>query len=237
MSKSLNARCIRRWKVEFKGRCDSKYSPYWHKRDLRGYIREAALTTACCMVENLAYNNAMHDFFADVGERNGWSPEFSAWYIALAALVGEFSFDRNQIRREHAEWSQATFGNVGPAGPLKHLSIEALDAAAEPNDYSEWADMQFLLWDAQRRAGITDEQITQAMIEKLAVNKARQWPAPKDGEPRMHVRSEEESLYARRRRNRESNARARERETPTQRKIRLAKNRARMALRRKGGAK
>ncbi|WET99424.1 dATP/dGTP pyrophosphohydrolase domain-containing protein, partial [Klebsiella pneumoniae] len=27
----------------------------------------------------------------------------------------------------------------------------------------EWADMQFLLWDAQRRAGITDEQITQAM--------------------------------------------------------------------------
>ncbi|EPK7771126.1 hypothetical protein PVK22_13980 [Klebsiella oxytoca] len=42
MSKSLNARCIRRWKVEFKGRCDSKYSPYWRKRDLRGYIREAA---------------------------------------------------------------------------------------------------------------------------------------------------------------------------------------------------
>lgn len=157
--------------------------------------------------------------------------------IALAALVGEFSFDRNQIRREHAEWSQATFGNVGPAGPLKHLSIEALEAAAEPNDYSEWADMHFLLWDAQRRAGITDEQITQAMIEKLAVNKARQWPAPKDGEPRMHVRSEEESLYARRRRNRESNARARERKTPTQRKIRLAKNRARMALRRKGGVK
>ena len=32
--------------------------------------------------------------------------------------------------------------------------------------------MQFLLWDAQRRAGITDEQITQAMIDKLAVNKA-----------------------------------------------------------------
>ncbi|HHT2829235.1 hypothetical protein [Klebsiella aerogenes] len=80
MSKSLNARCIRRWKVEFKGRCDSKYSPYWHKRDLRGYIREAALTTAYCMVENLAYNNAMHDFFAHVGDRNCWSPELSAWY-------------------------------------------------------------------------------------------------------------------------------------------------------------
>lgn len=50
--------------------------------------------------------------------------------------------------------------------------------------------MQFLLWDAQRRAGITDEQITQAMIEKLAVNKQREWPEPKDGEPRSHIKAQ-----------------------------------------------
>lgn len=80
MSKSLNARCIRRWEVEFKGLCDSKVSPWWHKRDLRGYIRECALTTADCMVENLAYNNAMHDFFAENGDDSDWSPEFSVWY-------------------------------------------------------------------------------------------------------------------------------------------------------------
>ncbi|HHZ7428082.1 TPA: DUF550 domain-containing protein [Klebsiella pneumoniae] len=98
--------------------------------------------------------------------------------------------DREQVRREHAEWSQATFGNVGPVGPLKHLSKEALEAAAEPGDLSEWADMQFLLWDAQRRAGITDEQITQAMIDKLAVNKQREWPEPKDGEPRLHIKEQ-----------------------------------------------
>ena len=30
--------------------------------------------------------------------------------------------EREQIRREHAKWSDATFGNVGPVGPLKHLS-------------------------------------------------------------------------------------------------------------------
>lgn len=96
--------------------------------------------------------------------------------------------DREQVRSEHAEWSQATFGNVGPVGPLKHLSKEALEAADQPGDLSEWADMQFLLWDAQRRAGITDEQITQAMIEKLAVNKQHSWPEPKDGEPRLHIK-------------------------------------------------
>lgn len=95
--------------------------------------------------------------------------------------------ERDQVRIAHAEWLQATFGNVGPVGPLKHLSKEALEAAAEPGDLSEWADMQFLLWDAQRRAGITDEQITQAMINKLAVNKQREWPEPKNGEPRLHI--------------------------------------------------
>ncbi|ENL1639141.1 DUF550 domain-containing protein [Salmonella enterica] len=104
--------------------------------------------------------------------------------IALASL------EREQVRREHAEWSDATFGDVGPIGPLKHLSKEALEAAADPSDPLEWADMQFLLWDAQRRMGLSDEFITRAMIEKLAINKARQWPEPKDGEPRQHIKEQ-----------------------------------------------
>lgn len=107
------------------------------------------------------------------------------------------SVARMQVRHDHAEWSQATFGNVGPIGPLKHLSKEALEAAAEPDDLSEWADMQFLLWDAQRSAGISDEQITLAMVEKLAVNKLRQWPEPKDGEPRQHIKTSHQRVLER----------------------------------------
>lgn len=106
----------------------------------------------------------------------------------LAQETGASLQLRNLIRKRHAEWSDATFGNVGPIGPLKHLSKEALEAAAEPDDLSEWADMQFLLWDAQRRAGICDSEITAAMDEKLKVNMAREWPEPRDGEPRMHIK-------------------------------------------------
>ncbi|EAS2078067.1 DUF550 domain-containing protein [Salmonella enterica] len=95
---------------------------------------------------------------------------------------------RRLIRQRHAEWSDKTFGDVGPIGPLKHLSQESLEAAAIPSDLLEWADMQFLLWDAQRRAGISDAEITAAMEEKLKVNMARQWPEPKDGEPRPHIK-------------------------------------------------
>nr|WP_228266857.1 DUF550 domain-containing protein [Klebsiella quasipneumoniae] len=108
-------------------------------------------------------------------------------FCRAAILRAQSAQEREQIRQEHAEWSQSTFGNVGPIGPLKHLSKEALEAAEQHGDLSEWADMQFLLWDAQRRAGITDEQITHAMIEKLAVNKNREWPEPKDEEPRLHI--------------------------------------------------
>ncbi|HDY6676721.1 TPA: DUF550 domain-containing protein [Escherichia coli] len=102
--------------------------------------------------------------------------------IALASL------ERELIRHEHAKWSDSTFGCVAPIGPLKHLSKEALEAAAEPDDLSEWADMQFLLWDAQRRAGISDAEITAAMKDKLKINMERQWPEPKDGEPRLHIK-------------------------------------------------
>ena len=102
--------------------------------------------------------------------------------IALASL------ERELIRHEHAKWSDSTFGCVGPIGPLKHLSKEALEAAAKPDDLSEWADMQFLLWDAQRRAGISDAEITAAMENKLKINMERQWPEPKDGEPRLHIK-------------------------------------------------
>ncbi|EAQ9966123.1 DUF550 domain-containing protein [Salmonella enterica] len=102
--------------------------------------------------------------------------------IALASL------ERERVRHEHAKWSDSTFGCVGPIGPLKHLSKEALEAAAEPDDLSEWADMQFLLWDAQRRAGISDAEITAAMENKLKINMERQWPEQKDGEPRLHIK-------------------------------------------------
>lgn len=113
MSKSLNARCIRRWAVEFKGRCDSKYSPYWRKRDLRQYIRECALTTADCMVEQMAEDNARVDFQGSVG---GWSPEFSVWYDerreqyrkeALSYLNEDASNDEidEEIQNELEAWN------------------------------------------------------------------------------------------------------------------------------------
>jgi hypothetical protein len=48
--------------------------------------------------------------------------------------------------------------------------------------------MQFLLWDAQR-APVSQMSKSPRRWEKLKVNMARQWPEPKDGEPRLHIKS------------------------------------------------
>lgn len=77
MSKSLKARCIRRWEVEFSPVCDSKVSPHWRRHHLRGFIRSLALTTANCMVMRMAEDNAKADY---QGGKRDWSPEFSSWY-------------------------------------------------------------------------------------------------------------------------------------------------------------
>lgn len=106
-----------------------------------------------------------------------------------AAIVSPAKL-REKIRAEHAVWSQEAFGDVGPVGPLKHLAKEAMEAAEAPDDLSEWADLQFLLWDAMRRAGISEEELNAAMELKLSVNKARNWPEPKDGEPREHLKAD-----------------------------------------------
>ncbi|MDK1283930.1 dATP/dGTP pyrophosphohydrolase domain-containing protein, partial [Cronobacter sakazakii] len=62
--------------------------------------------------------------------------------------------ERDQVRANHAEWSKATFGSVGPIGPLKHLAKETLEAAAAPGHLYTWADRNSLLGDAQRVAWI-----------------------------------------------------------------------------------
>lgn len=90
-----------------------------------------------------------------------------------------------------AAWSQATFGKDserGPAGPLKHLAKEVKEALANPTDLMEYVDLQFLVFDALRRAGFTLEQLRHGCNVKLKINQARQWPKASSDEPVEHVR-------------------------------------------------
>jgi len=96
-----------------------------------------------------------------------------------------------------AEWSQATFGldsERGPIGPLKHLAKEVQECLSEPYNAEEKVDCQFLVIDAQRRAGVTYDEHMDACFVKLAINKIeRKWNKPgNDDEPIEHVRAPQE---------------------------------------------
>ncbi|MGY6704919.1 dATP/dGTP pyrophosphohydrolase domain-containing protein [Roseinatronobacter sp.] len=109
---------------------------------------------------------------------------------ALHALpvAGECaSPDVPALRAAHAAWSDAQFDDVSAVGPAKHLAKEALDVAAAPQDAIEHADCWMLLWDMQRRAGISDSALASAIEAKLAVNMERHWFEPKDGEVCEHA--------------------------------------------------
>ena len=94
--------------------------------------------------------------------------------------------------REHAAWSQETFGldsDRGPIGALKHLAKEAVEAQANINDRSEFADCLFLTFDAARRSGMTIDDLMDECFAKLEKNRKRVWAKPTNSdEPIEHVR-------------------------------------------------
>jgi hypothetical protein len=94
--------------------------------------------------------------------------------------------------KEHAVWSQETFGadhERGPIGALKHLAKEALEAQAKPHDIEEYADCLFLTFDAARRAGLSLNGLIDTAFVKLEKNRKRIWAKPTNSdEPIEHVR-------------------------------------------------
>lgn len=102
-----------------------------------------------------------------------------------------YSSDLHAFWGEHAAWSQATFGSDlerGPAGPLKHLAKETVEAAVQPYDVSEFADLVLLTFDSTRRAGFSYDQLVAAVWAKLAICKMRKWSKASADDPVEHVR-------------------------------------------------
>lgn len=110
--------------------------------------------------------------------------------LEYSALIVDLGKAIESLSREHAEWSQATFGSDakrGPIGPLRHLAKEAQEAAEKPGDIVEYADCLLLVLDASRRAGFKPMELLRATYAKLQVNKRRQWPTAPSDEPVEHI--------------------------------------------------
>lgn len=94
----------------------------------------------------------------------------------------------------HAKWSQEQFGsdeNVGPTGALYHLLEEVEEELIPaPDDITEYADAFLLLLDALRRAGYTFDDLLRASMDKIEVNKNREWAGPDENGVSRHIKEE-----------------------------------------------
>ncbi|CAH1616244.1 hypothetical protein UGKSKPNP1_00073 [Klebsiella phage UGKSKpnP1] len=167
--------------------CDTKAQAEMQQRVLGGEVVEYIRQPESFQVnwpEKMDVDAVLHEMRQMQNDPAAWKDLYLCGCDA-ESVRDPFRF----VRQAHAEWSDRQFGNVGPVGPLKHLAKEANEAAEAPDDISEFADIIMLVWDATRRAGITDEQLAVAVAEKLERNKRRQWGAVKDGEPCHHLKN------------------------------------------------
>lgn len=166
--------------------CDTKAQSEMQQRVLGGEVVEYIRQPESFQVnrpEKMDFDAVLHEMRQVQNDPAAWKD------LYLCGDAGSLRDPFLFVRQAHAEWSDRQFGNVGPVGPLKHLAKEANEAAEAPDDISEFADIIMLVWDATRRAGITDEQLAIAVAEKLERNKRRQWGIVKDGEPCHHLKN------------------------------------------------
>lgn len=143
-------------------------------------------------VDELSAAKAIRALAVELQERRKADSEPVAWglFDFSNGYLYNFCSSENRAEQYRNQVHQSSDSLTLEIKPLYASPQPAPDREKVRREHAEWADMQFLLWDAQRRAGITDEQITQALIEKLAVNKQREWPEPKEGEPRLHIKEQ-----------------------------------------------
>ena len=111
----------------------------------------------------------------------------TAHNLSDEAYTTPFSISANHLQRQQS-FSKETFGeNPRIAGVLDHIQKELKEAAANPDDISEWADIIILSFDGAMRAGHAPQEILDAVLAKQEVNENRTWPDWKTANPNKAI--------------------------------------------------
>lgn len=89
------------------------------------------------------------------------------------------------VLAEVVEWGAETFPVIEPAALAKHLAREAAELAADPESTEEMADVLILLAQIAHHQGAS---LTEAVREKLAILRTREWGEPDADGVIEHVR-------------------------------------------------
>lgn len=100
---------------------------------------------------------------------------------------------KHDLFKRITEFQDTTFPNSNAMSKLHHLSDEVIELMSaiqqdEPGERHEFADCFLLLIGAAAKRGMTLDDITACMEEKLAINLKRQWGAPDENGVVKHIK-------------------------------------------------
>ena len=90
-------------------------------------------------------------------------------------------------------WQNETFGKATPLSKLAHLSEEIIELEYDldhkaPDKRLEFADCFILLFGAAASDGMSYQDISDAIDEKMVINMGREWGTPKENGVVNHIR-------------------------------------------------
>ena len=95
------------------------------------------------------------------------------------------------IIQNQIDWSIPTFGEgKRTIGLIKHIQKELLEIEKNPDDLLEWIDVIILAMDGAHRLGYSPDEITQALVNKMRINKNRVYPKVSEDQPSEHIKDD-----------------------------------------------
>ena len=97
--------------------------------------------------------------------------------------------------KEIVTWQDKTFGEATPQSKLAHLDEELIELkeaieAGSADQYLEFADCFLLLFGAAAKAGMSYDDICEAIDSKMEINKKRKWGKPDKNGVVKHINHE-----------------------------------------------
>lgn len=94
-----------------------------------------------------------------------------------------------QIQDKIVEWADQALPNRTPQQAFLKLFEELGEVLSRPRDEMEWADVFIILVDLANFHGISGAMLNQAILDKMEVNRGRQW-----GENELGVMKHKQSI-------------------------------------------
>ena len=127
-----------------------------------------------------------------MADKKDFNPQMDAADVRLATLKTIYGkHDIRLLQMEVVHWADRQFPNRKWENTFNKLRDEEIQELFEnPKDPSEYADVFILLLDLANMAGLSSDNLTNAIRDKLIINKNRKWIIDADTNIARHLTQE-----------------------------------------------